>query len=75
MPTNWRAGIFTANITGVIYAPNAEVDYLGNTGASPNCTQIIAKSVVFGGNSIKLKGDCSSVPGLKVFGQIVALVE
>jgi hypothetical protein len=67
-----------ANITGVIYAPKADVQYLGNTGSTPKCTQIIAKTIEFGGNSIKLTGNnCSSVAGAPptVFGQVAALVE
>jgi hypothetical protein len=59
----------------LIYAPNADVQYLGNTGNLPNCTQIVAKSVEFGGNSINFTGNCGGVPGLKVFGQVIALVE
>jgi len=64
-----------AEISGLFYAPTADVQFLGNTGTAPNCTQIIAKSVEFGGNSINIQGDCSGVPGLKTFGQIIALVE
>ena len=64
-----------AEISGLFYAPKADVQFLGNTGTAPNCTQIIAKSVEFGGNSINIQGDCSGVPGLKTFGQIIALVE
>jgi Putative Flp pilus-assembly TadE/G-like len=64
-----------ANITGVIYTPKASVDYEGNTGNTSMCTQIVAKAVSFGGNSINISGDCSTVPGMKVFGQIAALVE
>jgi len=64
-----------ANITGVIYAPKAVVQYLGNTGSSI-CTQIVSSSVVFGGNSISFQGGCTAtVPGMKTFGQIIALVE
>jgi Flp pilus assembly protein TadG len=69
------ANSFIANITGVVYTPNASVIYDGNTGNTPVCTQIVAKTFKFGGNSIKLTGACSSVPGMKVFGQIPALVE
>jgi hypothetical protein len=62
------------NITGVIYAPNASVIYTGNTGSTPTCTQIVAKSIQFGGNNINLSGDCG-LPGMKVFGRYAALVE
>ncbi|MGY4506347.1 hypothetical protein ACVWYH_010304 [Bradyrhizobium sp. GM24.11] len=65
----------TATITGVIYAPQADVQYVGNSGNTPTCTQIVAKTVEFGGNSISITGDCPGVPGLKLFGQIAALVE
>ena len=34
----------TASVTGVIYAPNATIDYQGNSGSTPVCTQIVAKS-------------------------------
>jgi hypothetical protein len=64
-----------AEISGVFYAPKADVQFLGNTGTAPNCTQILAKSVEFGGNSINIQGNCSGVPGVKTFGQIIALVE
>ncbi|MBR0939092.1 pilus assembly protein TadG-related protein [Bradyrhizobium jicamae] len=64
-----------ANITGVIYAPNADIQYLGNTGSTPNCTQIISKTVELGGNSIGFTGNCTGVPGVKTFGQVAALVE
>jgi hypothetical protein len=79
-PTSNGSNNFVGNnanvtITGVIYAPQADVIYTGNSGTSPTCTQIIAKTVEFGGNSINLSGNCSSVPGVKVFGQIAALVE
>jgi len=68
------------DITGVFYAPNATVQFDGNTATSPTCTQIIAKSVVFSGNRINFKGECgegwpNGVPGVKTFGQIIALVE
>jgi hypothetical protein len=68
---------FTANVVGLIYAPNALVSYGGNSGtlASPNCLQVVANSMTFTGNSMYIKGDCSSVPGLKKFGQLVALVD
>lgn len=65
----------TATIQGLIYAPGANMDYEGNTGVSPVCTQIVSKTINLGGSSINLTGDCGSVPGVKVFGQIVALVE
>ena len=69
------ANSFTSTVTGVIYTPNATVNFNGNTGVTPVCTQIVAKSVGFGGNSINFTGACSSVPGVKIFGQIAALVE
>lgn len=69
----------TVDITGVFYAPKADVQFAGNT-ASTDCTQIIAKSVEFTGNSISFKGSCGSggstpIAGLQTFGQITALVE
>ena len=79
-PTSTGSNKFVGNsanvtIQGAIYAPHADVQYTGNTGNTPVCTQIVAKTVEFGGNSINLTGNCSSVPGVKVFGQIAALVE
>jgi hypothetical protein len=65
----------TASIAGVFYAPAADVQLLGNTGTAPNCTQILAKSIEFGGNSINIHGNCDGVAGVKKFGQIIALVE
>jgi hypothetical protein len=64
-----------ATITGVIYAPDAGVQYQGNTGSTPVCTQIVAETVSLNGNSINLTGNCSSVPGVKIFGQTPLLVE
>jgi Flp pilus assembly protein TadG len=64
-----------ATITGVFYAPHADVELLGNTGTAPVCTQFVVKSIEFGGNSINLNGNCSLVPGVKTFGQIIAMVE
>jgi hypothetical protein len=66
-----------ASITGVIYAPKADVQYLGNTASNQTalCTQIVAKTIEFGGQSINLTGDCAGQPGLKKFGQLIALVE
>jgi hypothetical protein len=37
--------------TGAIYFPNGEVDYSGSTVAGGQCVQIVAKVVVFKGNS------------------------
>jgi hypothetical protein len=77
-PVNYLGGnAFTANLVGIIYTPNAEVDYNGNTGSTtnPNCVQIVASIINFGGQSINLTSHCSGVPGLKQFGQLVSLVE
>lgn len=66
---------FNANIVGVIYAPLAAVQYGGNNGVAYQCTQIVASTIEFNGNSINITGDCGGVAGMKTFGQIPALVE
>jgi len=74
---NFGGNSFIANLKGIIYTPNGIVNYAGNTGttALPSCVQIVAKSILLGGNSINISGNCASVPGFKKFGQLVALVE
>jgi hypothetical protein len=62
-----------ANINGAIYAPEARVEYDGNTAPSL-CTQIVAHSVRFNGNSGNFTGNCNNV-GMLLFGRAVALVE
>jgi hypothetical protein len=64
-----------AAITGVIYAPRANVDFEGNTGSTPVCMQIVSNSMTLNGNSINIQGDCGSVPGMKHPGAIATLVE
>ncbi|MGE9007767.1 TadE/TadG family type IV pilus assembly protein [Leptospira interrogans] len=68
---------FTAQITGLVYAPSSTIAYAGNSGtaASPLCLQLVAGAVEFTGNKMFLKGDCSGVPGIKTFGQTTALVQ
>jgi Flp pilus assembly protein TadG len=65
----------TATFTGLLYAPKADMQYVGNSGSTPVCTQIVTNTIEFGGNSINITGTCPGVPGLKTFGQVAALVE
>jgi Flp pilus assembly protein TadG len=70
------------NITGAIYFPSQKVTYSGGTSTNPSpCTQLIAYTASFSGNST-LNANCSGT-GVKTFGngsggstgQVVQLVE
>ena len=62
----------TMNISGVIYFPNQQVVYTGNsnTGASGNCNPIVAFQVEFKGTS----AFADSCPGYPGFGQKIGLI-
>ncbi len=62
------------NITGVIYTPNANVTYTGNSTGTPTCTQIISKTLTLQGNNISFKGNCG-LAGVKNINQIVQMLE
>lgn len=48
-----------STMTGVIYAPDASVSYIGNFGGVNGCTQIVAQTVSWSGNA-KFSDNCSS---------------
>lgn len=65
-----------ADITGVVYAPNASFQYKGIFGSINQCTQVVAKSITIAGAAMRMKtSGCNYGPGFKSFGQLVALVE
>jgi hypothetical protein len=49
----------TSSMTGVIYAPDAPVSYIGNFGGANGCTQIVAQTVSWSGNA-SFSANCSS---------------
>jgi hypothetical protein len=87
--TGWSAGVaiweplstqtnnFTANVTGLICAPNGNIQYSRNT-ANPTCTQIVANTITFA-NSTSLQGgdNCVDAPGAPtlLFGRHALLVQ
>lgn len=68
------AGGSTQNLSGVIYVPKAALTYAGGSGASNGCTQIVADTLTWTGNS-NLALNCAGYP-VKPIGSITAsLVE
>ncbi len=66
----------TMNLTGGIYFPSEQVEWTGNNSSgTPTCTEIVAKTVVFIGNSNMDNSGCAAagVNPIQVTG--VALVE
>ena len=67
----------TANslLTGAIYFPRQQVNYLGNFSGQNGCTQVVADTIQWSGNST-INQDCSSL-GMKDIpaAQSVAIVE
>ncbi len=62
------------NLSGVIYVPKAALTYAGGSGASVGCTQIVADTLTWTGNS-NLSLNCAGYP-VKPIGSITAsLVE
>lgn len=53
-------GDATSLLTGAIYFPRDEVDYLGNFGGVGGCTQVVADTIQWSG-STKISADCSSL--------------
>ena len=49
----------TSSMTGVIYAPDASVSYIGNFGGANGCTQIVANTVSWSGNA-SFSANCSA---------------
>ena len=67
----------TANslLTGAIYFPRQQVNYLGNFSGLNGCTQVVADTIQWSGNST-INQDCTSL-GMKDIpaAQAVAVVE
>ncbi|TPJ32638.1 pilus assembly protein TadG-related protein [Mesorhizobium sp. B2-8-3] len=68
-------GTATSLLTGAIYFPRQQVNYLGNFSGKNGCTQVVADTVQWSGNST-INQDCSSL-GMKDIpaAQSVAVVE
>ncbi|MBZ9849261.1 pilus assembly protein TadG-related protein [Mesorhizobium sp. CA14] len=68
-------GTATSLLTGAIYFPRQQVNYLGNFSGKNGCTQIVADTIQWSGNST-INQDCSSL-GMKDIpaAQSVAVVE
>jgi hypothetical protein len=52
-------GTATSKMTGAIYSPNQSVNYLGNFSGQNGCTQVVAKSIQWNGNT-SMAVDCSA---------------
>ncbi|MDG4897890.1 pilus assembly protein TadG-related protein [Mesorhizobium sp. WSM4976] len=68
-------GTATSLLTGAIYFPKQQVNYLGNFSGVNGCTQVVADTIQWSGNST-INQDCSSL-GMKDIpaAQAVAVVE
>jgi len=68
-------GTATSLLTGAIYFPRQQVNYLGNFSGKNGCTQVVADTIQWSGNST-INQDCSSL-GMKDIpaAQSVAVVE
>ncbi|MBZ9841074.1 pilus assembly protein TadG-related protein [Mesorhizobium sp. CA5] len=68
-------GTATSLLTGAIYFPRQQVNYLGNFSGVNGCTQVVADTIQWSGNST-INQDCSSL-GMKDIpaAQSVAVVE
>ncbi|TPI12523.1 hypothetical protein FJW06_17025 [Mesorhizobium sp. B4-1-3] len=68
-------GTATSLLTGAIYFPKQQVNYLGNFSGVNGCTQVVADTIQWSGNST-INQDCSSL-GMKDIpaAQSVAVVE
>ncbi|WP_027146823.1 pilus assembly protein TadG-related protein [Mesorhizobium sp. WSM3626] len=56
-------GTATSLLTGAIYFPKQQVNYLGNFSGNNGCTQVVADTIQWSGNST-INQDCSSL-GMK----------
>ncbi len=54
-------GNSSSSFEGVMYFPNAALDYNGGAGIAGACTQVIANTITFTGNS-DFQSDCTSFP-------------
>ena len=52
-------GTATSQLTGTIYSPSQSVDFLGNFGGKNGCTQIVAKTIGWNGNTA-INANCSA---------------
>jgi hypothetical protein len=69
------SGSSTFSLTGVTYAPNADVVYQGNTKSS-SCTEVIALGITLSGNSNFDNSGCpASITGGNLQTQYVRLVQ
>jgi hypothetical protein len=60
---------------GAVYVPKGNLQYAGGNNADTNCTQVIADTVTFVGNSL-LKINCDTTPGTRPIGtSLASLVE
>ncbi len=68
-------GTATSLLTGAIYFPKQQVNYLGNFSGESGCTQVVADTIQWSGNAT-INQDCSSL-GMKDIpaAQSVAIVE
>lgn len=68
------------NIKGAIYIPNQSIDFTGNSDVTNNpndgCLQIVARQVLFSGNSALTNADCENAGVKKInVGVLAGLVE
>lgn len=68
-------GTAASSLTGAIYMPTQQVSYLGNFSGQSGCTQVVADTILWSGNS-SINQNCSSL-GMKDIpaAQAVAIVE
>jgi len=71
--TNTVNGNSSSSYRGAIYFANQEVDFNGTTGMQTNCLQLVAKRVVFIGNSA-INNTCPTGPAHSFIGARVRLV-
>jgi len=57
-------GSSSSSIEGLIYMPNQDIEFGGNTGGASNCTLIVADTIQFKGNASLEMSGCSSNYGL-----------
>ena len=66
----------TMNLTGGIYFPSEQVEWTGNNSSgTPTCTKIVAKTIVFTGNSNMDDSGCAAAGVNPIQIQGVALVD
>jgi hypothetical protein len=63
----------TQYLGGAIYVPNGDVNFAGGAGTSTSCTQLIARSIAFTGNS-QFALNCNSY-GTKPFSPLVVKLQ